>query len=372
MPEADRYRELVRVLPVADLHANTDPPDLPEAHLLGLYRWMLTLRILDEKLLLMQRQGRIAFFGPSSGQEAAIIGSGSVAREQDWVFPALREGGVLLMRGFPLERMIGQLLGNSLDVEKGRQQPMHFSSRAHNFVSLSSVIATQIPQAVGAAMAAHIKGDDCVVFAYMGDGATSEHDFHAALTFAGVFKPPVVLVCQNNQWAISVPFERQTASAGVAVKAQAYGLPGVAVDGNDVLAVVQATTAAHERARSGGGPTLLELVTFRRGGHSSSDDPSRYRDEDQTAAWLREDPIARYQAWLEARGTLDEATRAALEHEVRAHMDGAIRKAEAAPLPGTRTLFEDVYAELPPSLAIQMEQALADDEGGENTGAFPL
>jgi pyruvate dehydrogenase E1 component alpha subunit/2-oxoisovalerate dehydrogenase E1 component alpha subunit len=359
------------VLPLPELDANAAPPELGPAEHHRLYRAMMRIRLLDEKLLLMQRQGRIAFFGPSGGQEAAIVGSGFVTQEQDWVFPALREGGVLLMRGFPLERYFGQLFGNSLDVQKGHQQPMHFSSGAHRFVSLSSVIATQLPQAVGASMAARIRGDDCVVFGYMGDGATSEHDFHCALNFAGVYRAPCVLICQNNQWAISVPFEKQTASPSIAIKARAYGIPGVGVDGNDVLAVVRATREARERARRGEGPTLLELVTYRRGGHSSSDDPGRYRDEDRVASWLRVDPIERYRSWLEREGLWNPARDQELTDALREEMETAIRKAESAPPPEPETIFEDVYATLPPHLQEQKDRGSL-EEGGEVEGAFPL
>lgn len=364
-------RDLVRVMPVLDQPKTADAPELSTAQLLEVFRGMLRVRLLDEKMLLMQRQGRIAFFGPSSGQEAAIIGSGFVARKQDWIFPALREGGVLLLRGFPLEKYFGQLFGNALDVEKGRQQPMHFSSGEHKYVSLSSVIATQLPQAAGAAYAAKIRKDDCVVFGYLGDGATSEHDFHTALNFAGVWKAPVVFICQNNQWAISVPFEKQTRSDGVAVKASAYGMPGVRVDGNDVLAVIAATAAAHARARAGDGPTLLELVTYRRGGHSSSDDPSRYRDETKVEPWLLVDPLDRFRDHLRAEGRLDDAAEARLRDELTVVMNSALAAAEAAEKPPLETLFTDVYATLPAHLRRQMRE-VSGDGSGTAEGAFPL
>jgi TPP-dependent pyruvate/acetoin dehydrogenase alpha subunit len=233
------------------------------------------------------------------------------------------------------------------------------------------VIATQLPQAVGAAYAARLKKDDCVVFGYMGDGATSEHDFHCALNFAGVLKVPVVFVCQNNQWAISVPFERQTASDGIAVKASAYGMPGVCVDGNDALAVVQATRDAHERARRGEGPTLLELLTYRRGGHSSSDDPTRYRDEDRVAPWLRVDPLDRYRQWLEAERLWDDGREEDARATLRGEMDDALATAEPALRPPVRSMFEDVYATLPPHLLEQLSQ-VSGDASGTAEGAFPL
>lgn len=362
---------LLRVLPVPGGPANTEPPAMADEEHRFVYRAMLRVRLLDDKMLLMQRQGRIAFFGPSSGQEAAICGSGFVAREQDWVFPALREGGILLMRGFPLERYFGQLFGNVLDPQKGRQQPMHFSSGEFKYLSLSSVIATQLPQAVGAAYGAKIKKHDVVTFGYMGDGATSEHDFHTALNFAGTWKVPCVLICQNNQWAISVPFEKQTASDGVAVKAGAYGMPGVRVDGNDALAVISAVEDAHARARRGDGPTLLELVTYRRGGHSSSDDPDRYRDEDLVEPWLRIDPLDRYRTWLEQQGIWDADLETATRRDLRADMDRALEVAEPAARPEIRTMFEDVYARMPGHLRDQLAE-VAEDGSGTAEGAFPL
>lgn len=357
---------------VPDGPATAAPPDLDPETLRSLYRSMLRIRMLDEKMLILQRQGRIAFFGPSSGQEAAIVGSGFAARPQDWVFPALREGGILLMRGFPLERWFGQLFGNVLDVEKGRQMPMHFSSAAHRFVSLSSVIATQLPQAAGAAYAARLRGDDVVVLGYLGDGATSEHDFHTAMNFAAVWKAPVVFVCQNNHWAISVPFEKQTASRGIAVKAKAYGMTGARVDGNDVLAVARATMDAHARARAGDGPTLLELVTWRRGGHSSSDDPTRYRDESRVPPWLLLDPLDRYRRWLEGQELWDARLEAQARERFTGLMNDALRAAEAAPRPGLLTLFDDVWAAIPPHLGRQMRELIAEDAAGTAAGAFPL
>lgn len=364
-------KDLVRVLALDNLPANTAAPKLSAELLRSLFRSMLRVRMLDEKMLLLQRQGRIAFFGPSAGQEAAIIGSGAVARPQDWIFPALREAGVALHRGFPLEQYFGQLFGNTLDPQKGRQQPMHFSSGAVHYVSLSSPIATQLPQAVGAAYAAKLRGEDTVIFAYLGDGATSEHDFHTALNFAAVWKVPVLFLCQNNGWAISVPFEKQTASDGIAVKAAAYGMPGIAVDGNDVLAVHLTTQMACERARRGEGPALLEFVTWRRGGHSSSDDPGRYRDEASIPSWVLVDPLERFRDWLQAQKVLSADDESALAAQLKSEMDAALAVAEAAPRPEMETLFTEVYADMPAHLRRQFESA-GSDTSGRAEGAFPL
>jgi pyruvate dehydrogenase E1 component alpha subunit/2-oxoisovalerate dehydrogenase E1 component alpha subunit len=348
-------------------------PRLPPERLAELHERMLFLREFDRKMLGLQRQGRIAFYGASLGQEAAVVGSAACAGPEDWVFPALREGGAALLRGMPLAAYIGQLYGNAADECLGHQQPMHFSWRAGNHVSLSSPIGTQIPQAVGCAMAIRIRRERKVVFAYMGDGATSEGDFHVGMNFAGVFRAPVVLICQNNGWAISVPVSAQTASRTIAIKGRAYGIPSVRVDGNDLLAVVAATRDAADRAREGGGPTFLELVTYRRLGHSSSDDPTRYRDEAEVAEWERKDPLARFRRHLEARGLWDAAREEAAIAAIGARIADAVREAEAAAPPPLGSLVEHAWAEVPPSLRRQLDAVRPFfEEGGRAEGAFPL
>ena len=336
-----------------------DSPPMPRETLLRLYREMVRLRTLDERMMTLQRQGRVGFYGACSGQEAATLASAITLEPNDWIFPALREGGAMLLRGFPLVPYLCQIFGNAGDETKGRQMPSHMASRSVNQVSWSSCIGTQLPQAVGAAMAARIKGDRTVVAAYLGDGATSEGDFHVALNFAGVFKAPVVFICQNNHWAISVPTAKQTASENIAVKAVAYGFPGVKVDGNDALAVYVAVKEAVERARSGGGPTLVECETYRIGAHSSSDDPTRYRDEKEVEQWKKRDPLdllrGRLQSWQLWTARDEDALRAKCLEEVNA----AIAEAEKKPDPPRESLFDDVYSTLPWSLREQREEMLA-------------
>ncbi len=322
-------------------------PFLPEATVLRAYREMKRLRLLDARMILLQRQGRVGFYGAAHGQEAVPIAAGLAVSPADWVFPALREQGVMLVRGFPMKAFVAQIFGNSGDVLQGRQMPSHHSGRAVHQVSWSSCIGPQIPQAVGAAFAMRARKDPAVAVAFLGDGATSQADFHAAMTFAGVWKVPCVIVCQNNHWSISVPAERQTASATFAVKARAYGMPGVRVDGNDLLAVYGALQAALERARSGGGPTLLEAVTYRMGPHSTSDDPSRYRSQDEVDAWARKDPLARLRGHLQHLGLASEEADAALDAELTAEIAGAVAEVEALPPPALETLVSDVYAEVP-------------------------
>jgi pyruvate dehydrogenase E1 component alpha subunit/2-oxoisovalerate dehydrogenase E1 component alpha subunit len=256
----------------------------------------------------------------------------------------------------PLDRYVAQVVGNSLDVQKGRQMPCHYSWRPAHFVAWSSCIGTQLPHAVGVAYGAKYRRQPIVVLAYLGDGATSEPDFHAALNFAGIWKVPVVFLCQNNQWAISVPVSLQTASESIAAKAAAYGLPGVRADGNDVLAVYGATVEAVSRARAGEGPTLIEAVTYRMGAHSSSDDPKRYRKEEETAEWARRDPIERLRAYLESRGLWDRAREEALLAELDGMIQEAVAKVEAAPPMPVETMLQDVYAESSPYLRWELEE----------------
>jgi pyruvate dehydrogenase E1 component alpha subunit/2-oxoisovalerate dehydrogenase E1 component alpha subunit len=347
-------------------------PEVPADDLRRIHRHMLAMRLFDQRMLSLQRQGRIGFFGMTTGQEASVTGSAYPLRPQDWVFHALRETGVCLWRGTTLRELVCQLIGNSGDVLIGRQMPMHFSDRKVNSVAWSSVIGTQLVHAMGAAYAAKLKGDDTVCIGYIGDGGTSSSDFHAALNFAAVWQVPAVFFCQNNHWAISVPLAAQTVSTSIAIKAVAYGMPGVRVDGNDVLAVLAVQREAVERARGGGGPTFIESVTYRMGGHSSSDDPTRYRDADQVQYWEQRDPMRRFDAFLRAQGLLSDADLGAWTEEVNDTISTAIREAEALPPPGLETMFTDVYATLPPHLEEQMRYALAIGHGQKFEGAFPL
>src|SRR5690606_17028405 len=210
---------------------------------------------------------------------------------QDWVFPSYREPGVFLYRGAPMYKMLCNLWGNADDNAKGRQMPVHYSFADLKLFSISSPIATQVIQAVGAAMAGKIRKTGEVAITYFGDGGTSENDFHTGMTFAGVFKAPTIFICTNNQYAISVPLAKQCAQSNLVQKSMGYGMPGFAVDGNDILAVYAATKEAVERARRGDGPSFIEAVTLRMGPHSSSDDPTRYRDEKLYEAWKKRDPI---------------------------------------------------------------------------------
>ena len=334
------------------------PEALTRETLRALYRWMLQQRLLDDLMLTVQRQGRIGFYGPATGQEAAVFGTGQALEAHDWILPALREGGVALMRGYPLVDYLAQCFGNSLDKSMGRQMPCHYGAAEQNYATLSSPIGNQLPQAVGVAMAMKARGDDAVAIGYIGDGGTSEGDFHTALDLAQRMKAPVVFVCQNNQWAISTPVAGQTASPSIAAKASAFRMPHLRVDGNDVLACYEVTKAAVDRARKGGGPSFIEALTYRIGAHSTSDDPSRYRDESITEKWKKRCPIERFQRFLIGAGHLSQEEADALHEELSLLVRKTLSEVEAAErAPALSTMFDDVFAERPWFLHEQAEEA---------------
>lgn len=335
--------------------------ELPLSLRSAFYRALRRIRLLDERMSALQRQGRIGFYGTCTGQEAVPVALGFAFERSDWLFPALRESSVLLVRGFPLETYLAQVFGSSHDVLKGRQMPSHMSGRAANVVSWSSCIGTQLTHAVGAAWAAKLRGESMVAVACLGDGATSSADFHSAMNFAQVFRVPCVFVCQNNQWAISTPASRQSATATFAERAAAYAMPAERVDGNDVCGLYLAFQRAAEQARSGGGPMFLECVTYRLGPHSTSDDPTLYRTDAEVEEWRARDPIARLRLALESEGALDAERARALDLELGAELDAALLVAEAATPPPRASLFDDVYARLPAHLEEQRKELFALD-----------
>jgi TPP-dependent pyruvate/acetoin dehydrogenase alpha subunit len=363
--EAPKYalpEGLFTLLDGEDREEALEASGLSAEQAIEIYRWMLTVRTMDTRMVNLQRQGRIAFYGPITGQEAASVASGYAATKKDWVFPALREAVVAFMRGLTLDDGVAQLMGNENDRCKGRQMPCHYTLKEGNYYAMSSVIATQLSHATGAAHAAQISGDDAVMLTYIGDGGTSENDFHAALNWAGVFKLPVVFICQNNHWAITVHTKGQTKSDGYAVKAVAYGFDGLRVDGNDALAVYKATHDAIEKARSGGGPTLIEAVTYRMRGHTTSDDPRRYRDEEEVELWRTRDPIDRLRTFLVERDLWDDVQEQALAEEVKGQVDAAVKRQEQVGPPDEHTLVEDVFATVPAGLEEQFEELV--ESGG--------
>jgi pyruvate dehydrogenase E1 component alpha subunit len=345
------------------------------ATILAMHRYMVQVRLWDERALKLQRSGRIGFCVTGKGEEATQIGVAAALNATDWIFPAYRQHGIPMWRGVALEALANQLFGNAQDLTKGRQMPCHYSFAEAYFASYSSVIGSQIIHATGAAMAAQIKGDkQAVAVAYFGDGATSANDFHSALNLAAVRKAPALFCCVNNQWAISLPYDKQTASASIAEKASAYGMKGVRVDGNDALAVWQVTRQLIEGMHRGEGPALLELLTYRVNPHSSSDDDSRYRDEATTKAWEAFDPIERLEAYLRYEKLSTQEQIDAVYKDVEALVYEATNTAHQTPLPTWDTLFEDVYEVVPPSLAAQRDDLLRYETGLKlaHPGAFPL
>jgi pyruvate dehydrogenase E1 component alpha subunit len=357
--------ELMQVIKPNGEYVEEIEPDISRDELRRLYRLMVLVRNLDIRGLQLQRQGRIGFFIGSLGQEACQIGSSYALKPEDWVFPAYREIGAALQRGVTLKQVMNQYFANAEDLEKGRQLTNLYGVKSANFVSGSAPIATQLPHAVGAAMAAKIRGDPIVTLAYFGEGGTSENDFHTAMNFAGVFKTPTIFFCQNNHWAISVPVEKQTGAESIAVKAKAYGFEGVRVDGNDVLAVYRTTKEAVDKARNGGGPTLIEAVTYRLGPHSSSDDPTRYRTKEELEEWQKRDPITRFRRYLEKKQLWSETDEKKVQEDVNKEIDEAIAYAEKIPRPALETLFTDVYAEMPWHLEEQLRELKREKELGE-------
>ncbi|HEX3694903.1 MAG TPA: thiamine pyrophosphate-dependent dehydrogenase E1 component subunit alpha [Polyangia bacterium] len=351
-----RATELWTILSPDGVAERAQVPALQPEQLIAIYRSMLRIRIIDERLLNLQRQGRVGFYAEARGQEASIIGAVAAIGPDDFVVPAHREYGAALHRGLPLRALLAQLFGNANDISHGRQMPGHVATpRSLNFLTPSSCVATQLPHATGIAWAAKKRGKPIVVLAYLGEGATSAEDFHAGLNFAAVYRTPVVFLCENNQWAISTPASQQTASVTFAVKALAYGMPGVRVDGNDALVVYAATKEAVDRARGGGGPTLIEAVTFRMGPHSTSDDPARYRQESALGEWTRKDPLSRLRTWLATENILDGQAEAALRETIDRELQEAIAAEESVGPPARESLFTDVYAQ--PTAALQEQQA---------------
>ena len=333
-------------------------PSIPDATLQRMFDTMLQVRIIDERMMRLQRQGRLGFYMKAVGEEATHLAVAPL-RETDWVFPSYREQGAWFWRGYTIPQYIDQLFGNEGDPIKGRQMPVHHSAAWLNLVSVSSPVGTQIPQAVGAAYAAKVLGKDDVSMVYFGEGTSSTGEFHVGLNFAGVWKAPCVFLCRNNGWAISVPREKQTAARSFAAKAIGYGMPGVRVDGNDVLAVWQAASDAIERARAGGGPTLIEALTYRVQGHSSSDDPSVYRSADEPGAWQKKDPLHRLRGYLAFRGLWSDAWEQEIAARYEQQITDALAAADAKHAPPVETLFDDVYEELPWNLREQRAYLLA-------------
>ena len=357
--------DLVRVLDEEGRAVGPWDPRLDADTLRRMLRVMALTRAFDDRMYRAQRQGKTSFYMKSTGEEAVSVGMAFGLADDDMVFPSYRQQGLLIARGYPLVEMINQIYSNRADRLKGRQLPVMYSAKDYGFFSISGNLTTQYPQAVGWAMASAIKGDTRIATAFIGEGSTAEGDFHSALTFAAVYNAPVVLNVVNNQWAISsfsgfAGAERTTFAA----RAIGYGIAGLRVDGNDILAVCAAARWAADRARANMGPTLIEHFTYRAEGHSTSDDPSSYRSAEERGSWPLGDPIVRLKQHLIALGAWSEEQQAQMDREVAEQVKAASKEAEKSGILGHgmhhpfKTMFEDVFEELPWHLEEQAEQAI--------------
>jgi len=317
------------------------PEELPltREELLHGYRALVRARTFDERAIVLQRQGKLGVYPPYRGQEAAQVGAALALEQDDWLVPSYRETAAALTHGLAMHQIVLYW--------RAHPAGWRFPDDAR-VLPFAIPIATQLPQAVGIAHAGTFQERPWVAMTFIGDGGTSEGDFHEALNFAGVFDAPAVFVVQNNGWAISVPTERQMRNQRIAERAAGYGIPGVVVDGNDLVAMWTASREAVERARAGKGPTLIEAVTYRLAPHTTSDDPSRYRDEDEAKRREAEEPVRRLRALIESRGWWDEDREEQLVGEILAEIAEAVRVADEAPEPTPETIVEHVYAEMGP------------------------
>jgi pyruvate dehydrogenase E1 component alpha subunit len=352
MPRTTITRFEVDRLQILDERGNCDEelrPALSDATVCRLYESMVVARAFDERAFKLQREGRLGTYASILGQEAAQVASALALQPSDWMFPSFREPGASLVRGLPLSMILRYWSGD----ERGSMIP-----EGQNDFPITIPVGTQIPMGAGVAWGAKLKGDTIAVLVYMGDGATSKGDFHEGLNFAGVFSLPVVFLCQNNQWAISVPLSRQTASETLAQKAIAYGLPGIQVDGNDVFAVYKATDDALKRARAGAGATFIEALTYRIGDHTTADDASRYRSAEQVVEWKAKEPVERLRRYMERSGLWNQAYEDQVLTQAREQVEEAVRELENTPPPDPRDMFRYTFQEMPVELEQQMAALL--------------
>lgn len=325
---------------------------------LKLYVTMVKLQTMDTLFYEAQRQGRFAFYMTSSGEESTVVGAAAGLSPDDLIFAQYREQGALLWRGFTIHEFADQAYGNRNEPSKGRQMPMHYGSKVLNYPTISSPLATQMPHAVGAAYALKLDHSPAIAMTFFGEGAASEGDAHAAFNFAATLGAPCLFLCRNNGYAISTPASEQYRSDGIAGRAEGYGMPVIRVDGGDVRAVYNAVSSARKLVVSRQGPVMVEAMSYRSGHHSTSDDSSRYRTADEMRVWRSRDPVVRWRHWLLLKGWWDETQEAALRKECRQEVMAALEEAAKTPKSPLTTMFEDVYAHMPPSLKEQAEEVM--------------
>ncbi len=326
--------------------------------LLRIYRTVVQTRLFEARVIALHRHGKISIYASSEGEEAGAVACASALADGDCLFPDYRSTGALFARGVPMGAFLSQLMGTGNDSSKGRQMPTHIASKQLRIGSVSTPVGNGIVHATGLAWAAKLRKGSEAALVLFGDGATSSDGFHAGLNIAGVHRLPIVFVCRNNQYAISLPLAMQTASKTLAAKAEAYGFPGIQGDGSDPIAVYEVTQRALARARTGEGPTLIEAIAYRLGAHTTSDDAKRYRSDEQGNDWRKRDGLENLRRYLESRGLWDSARDNALRDELGKEIDKSVARALAEELPPVSSLFDDVYAEMPRHLREQREELL--------------
>lgn len=341
--------------PDGSLHDNAKEPELDRETALRMYNTMEYIRVLDERMIAAQRQGRISFYLACTGEEAAAVGSAAALKPQDMIMSQYREQGALAYRGYTTQQFMNQMFSNQLDPNKGRQMPIHYGDKALNFMTISSPLGTQIPQASGYAYGQKMAGKDAITICYFGEGAASEGDFHAGLNMAAVLNCPVIFFCRNNGYAISTPAEEQFAGDGIASRGIGYGIKTIRVDGNDPLAVFAATRQARDIALEQNCPVLIEAMTYRLAAHSTSDDPTGYRSRDEEDKWRAKDPVQRMAKWLIGKGWFDEAENKKRIEQSRQDVLAALKEAEKVPVNPIEDIVNDVYSEVPWHLKEQLE-----------------
>jgi|TARA_R110000851_G_scaffold1818_10_gene7154 2-oxoisovalerate dehydrogenase E1 component alpha subunit len=341
--------------PEGELHDGASEPALERDHARRIYHAMLATRILDERMMAAQRQGRLSFYMQCTGEEAAVVGATAALDDADMIMAQYREQGALMYRGFSIDEFMNQLFGNELDYGKGRQMPIHYGSRKLHYLTISSPLATQIPQATGYAYGQKLAGNGHCTLTFFGEGAASEGDFHAALNMASVHQVPVIFFCRNNGYAISTPAVEQFAADGIAPRAFGYHMHVIRVDGNDVLAVYEATRHARKIAVERNQPVLIEAMSYRLAAHSSSDDPSGYRSKDEEEVWRAKDPVLRLKKWLLKKQWWSEEEESAQQETLRREVLETLKRAEKRPSPPLESLISDVYADITPALQRQFD-----------------
>ncbi|TPH14717.1 thiamine pyrophosphate-dependent dehydrogenase E1 component subunit alpha [Litorilituus lipolyticus] len=341
------------------IYPDADMPEIDEAHAIKIYKTLAFHRVLDERMVASQRQGRLSFYMAALGEEAASVGGAAGLEPQDMIMTQYREQGALMYRGFSLENFMNQLFSNEKDLGKGRQMPIHYGSKALNYLTVSSPLGTQIPQATGYAYGQKVQGIDAVTMCYFGEGAASEGDFHAGLNMAAVQEAPVIFFCRNNGYAISTPADEQFKGNGIASRGVGYGIKTIRVDGNDILAVLKATQIARAYALEENAPVLIEAMSYRLGAHSTSDDPSGYRTREEEEKWQANDPILRMKNWILAQGWWDEEQDNTLFEGLREEVLAAVKVSEKINKPHIDTLITDVYDEPTSQLKAQLEEVKA-------------